>query len=81
MPSKPDKFGIMFWLDADINSKYVLNDLPYFGKDEKHPVNLFLSEYVVLRLTEPFENKARNITTDYSFDYTKSVLNVKNEEA
>ncbi|GFY27530.1 piggyBac transposable element-derived protein 4 [Trichonephila clavipes] len=67
MPSKPDKFGIKFWLAADINSKYVLNGFPHLCKYEECPVNLFLSKYVVLRLIEPFENKARNITIDNLF--------------
>ncbi|GFW51344.1 hypothetical protein TNCV_3254731 [Trichonephila clavipes] len=57
MPSKPDKFGIKFWLAADVDSKYVLNGFPYLCKDEKRLVNLSVSEYVVLRLIEPFENK------------------------
>ena len=67
MPSKPDKFGIKFWLAADVDSKYMLNGFPYLGKDEKRPENISLSEYVVLRLIEPFENKGRNITTDNFF--------------
>ncbi|GFS80077.1 piggyBac transposable element-derived protein 4-like [Trichonephila clavipes] len=67
MPSKPDKFGVKFWLAADINSKYVLNGFPYLCKYEERPVNLFLSEYLVLRLIKPFENKARHITTDNFF--------------
>ncbi|GFT69698.1 HTH La-type RNA-binding domain-containing protein [Trichonephila clavipes] len=44
MLSKPDKFGIKFWLVAGINIKYVLNGFPYLGKYEELPVNLFLSE-------------------------------------
>ncbi|GFV43397.1 piggyBac transposable element-derived protein 4 [Trichonephila clavipes] len=67
MPSKPDKFGIKFWFAADVDSKYVLNGFPYLGKDEECPENLSLSEYVVLRFTEPFEYKGRNITTDNLF--------------
>ncbi|GFU03375.1 piggyBac transposable element-derived protein 4-like [Trichonephila clavipes] len=67
MPSKPDKFGIKFWLAADINSKFVLNGFPYLCKYEERPVSLFFSEYTVLRLIEPFENKARNIATDNFF--------------
>ncbi|GFX80117.1 DDE_Tnp_1_7 domain-containing protein [Trichonephila clavipes] len=37
MPNKPDKFGIKFWLAADVDSKYVLNGLRYLGKDEECP--------------------------------------------
>lgn len=32
--SKPDKFGIKFWLAADVDTKYMLNGAPYLGKDE-----------------------------------------------
>ncbi|GFX00747.1 piggyBac transposable element-derived 4-like protein [Trichonephila clavipes] len=67
MPSKPDKFGIKFWLAADVDSKYVFNGFPYLCKDEERPVNLSLSEYIVLCLRKSFENKARNITTDNFF--------------
>ncbi|GFW88958.1 piggyBac transposable element-derived protein 4 [Trichonephila clavipes] len=64
-----DKFGIKFWLAADVDSKYVFNGFPNLGKDEERPENLSLSKYVVLHLIEPFENKGRS----------KSVPNVKNE--
>ncbi|GFX59400.1 piggyBac transposable element-derived protein 4 [Trichonephila clavipes] len=57
MPNKPDKFGIKFWLAADVDSKYVLNGFPHLGKAEERPENLSLSEYVVLSLIKPFENK------------------------
>ncbi len=32
--NKHDKFGIKFWLLADVDSKYLLNGFPYLGKDE-----------------------------------------------
>ncbi|GFW32703.1 piggyBac transposable element-derived protein 4-like [Trichonephila clavipes] len=67
MPSLPDKFGMKFWFAADINSKYKLNGFTYLCKYEERPVNIFLSEYVVLRLIKPSENKARNTTTDNFF--------------
>ncbi|GFV70676.1 piggyBac transposable element-derived protein 4 [Trichonephila clavipes] len=64
MSSKPDKFGIKFWLVSDVDSKYeyMLNGFPYLGKDDKRPGNLSLSQYVVLRLIESFENIGRNTT-------------------
>ena len=34
MPSKPDKFGIKFWVLAEVQSKYCLNMAPYLGKDQ-----------------------------------------------
>ena len=33
MGSKPDKFGIKFWILADLNTKYCLTMIPYLGKD------------------------------------------------
>ncbi len=71
MPNKPDKFGIKFWLAADVDSKYVLNGFPYLGKDDQRPGNITLSEYVVLRLIEPFENKGIHVTTDNFFTTLK----------
>jgi len=34
MPNKPDKFGIKFWILADLETKYCLNIIPYLGKNE-----------------------------------------------
>ena len=34
---QPDKFGIKFWLVVDVKSNYILNAIPYLGKDESHP--------------------------------------------
>jgi hypothetical protein len=62
--SKPDKFGIKFWLAADTTSKYLVNSSPYLGKDETRPSNLSVGEYVVLRLMEQYLGTGRNVTTD-----------------
>ena len=67
MPAKPDKFGIKFWLAADVESKYLVNGFPYLGKDETRPLNQSLGESVVLRLMEPYIGKGRNVTTDRFF--------------
>ncbi|XP_068250733.1 piggyBac transposable element-derived protein 4-like [Palaemon carinicauda] len=69
--TKPDNFGIKFWLVADAKSKYLLNGFPYLGKDESRPSNQPLSEYVVLKLTEPYTGKGRNVTTDNFFTSVK----------
>lgn len=66
-PSKPDKFGIKFWLAADVDSKYMLNGFPYLGKDESRPPGERLGENVVMRLMEPFLGKGRNVTLDNFF--------------
>ncbi|KAM7018170.1 piggyBac transposable element-derived protein 4-like [Tautogolabrus adspersus] len=67
MANKPDKFGIKFWLAADVETKYFLNGFPYLGKDEARPANQRLGESVVMRLVEPYVGKGRNVTTDNFF--------------
>jgi len=67
MPNKPDKFGIKFWLAVDVSSKYIVNGLPYLGKDEARDSSTPLGEYVVLKLLEPYTGHGRNITTDSFF--------------
>lgn len=67
MANKPDKFGIKFWILADVNSKYMCNGFPYLGKDDMRPGDVRVSEHVVMKLAEPFLKKGRNITTDNFF--------------
>ena len=67
MPNKPDKFGIKFWLAADVDTKYMVNGYPYLGKDPSRPAKQSLGESVVLKLVEPFLGKGRNVTTDNFF--------------
>ena len=65
--SKPDKFGIKFWVACDLKSKYICNALPYLGKDPGRPSGERLSESVVLKLMEPFMDSGRTVTTDNFF--------------
>ncbi|XP_041834104.1 piggyBac transposable element-derived protein 1-like [Melanotaenia boesemani] len=65
--SKPDKFGIKFWVACDLKSKYICNVLPYLGKDPSRPSEERLSESVVMKLIEPFMDKGRTVTTDNFF--------------
>ncbi|CAL9702363.1 unnamed protein product [Knipowitschia caucasica] len=65
--TKPDKFGIKFWVACDLKSKYICNVFPYLGKDPGRPSGERLSETVVMRLMEPFLDKGRNVTTDNFF--------------
>ncbi|KAM3864756.1 activating transcription factor 7-interacting protein 1-like [Diretmus argenteus] len=44
MANEPDKFGIKFWLAADVDSKYVVNGFPYLSKDENRPAHQHLGE-------------------------------------
>lgn len=67
MPNKPDKFGIKFWLASDLQSKFIINGFPYLGKDETRQSSIPLSEFVVLKLIEPFTGAGRNVTTDNFF--------------
>ncbi|XP_027019870.2 piggyBac transposable element-derived protein 4-like [Tachysurus fulvidraco] len=65
--TKPDMFGIKFWVAGDLKSKYICNVLPYLGKDPSCPSGERLSENVVMRLMEPFLDKGRNVTMDNFF--------------
>ncbi|KAL6470519.1 hypothetical protein MHYP_G00216380 [Metynnis hypsauchen] len=65
--TKPDKFGIKFWVACDLKSKYICNVFPYLGKDPSRPSGERLSETVVMRLMEPFMDKGRTVTTDNLF--------------
>ena len=60
--SKPDKFGIKFWLAADSESTYLLNRFPYVGKGNHRPATQSMPGYVVMKLIEPFAGKSRNVT-------------------
>ncbi|XP_034015393.1 uncharacterized protein LOC117500737 isoform X2 [Thalassophryne amazonica] len=65
--TKPDKFGIKFWVACDLKSKYVCNIIPYLGKDPSCPTGERLSENVVMKLLEPFMDKGRTVTTNNFF--------------
>ena len=65
--SKPDKFGIKFWLLADVQSKYLLNAAVYTGTDETRPPNVRIGDHIVWKLTEPFHKGGYNITCDNFF--------------
>ena len=67
MPNKPVKFCINFWLAVDLESKYILNSIPYQGKDESRPSTQRLSDNIVMTIMETFMGKRRNITTDNFF--------------
>ncbi|XP_028674442.1 piggyBac transposable element-derived protein 4-like [Erpetoichthys calabaricus] len=67
MSSKPDKFGIKFWMATDLSSKYMLNAIPYLGRDGTRKPGERPSETVALRLVEPFIGKGRNVTVASRF--------------
>ncbi|XP_051242438.1 activating transcription factor 7-interacting protein 1 isoform X2 [Dicentrarchus labrax] len=51
MANKPDKFGIKFWLAADVDTKYMVNGAPYLGKEETRGPGQ-LGDSVVLKMVE-----------------------------
>ena len=60
MSKKPDKFGIKFWMAADVDTKYMLHSIPYPGKDDSRPAGVKLNERVLLQLIEPYRKTGRN---------------------
>ena len=67
MPNKPDKFGIKFWMLAEVDSKYIVNIISYLGAREKQSRDGPLAESVVMKITEPVQTKGYNVTTDNFF--------------
>ena len=69
MPNKPDKFGMKFWMLAEVDSKYVYNILPYVGALESEQRDgRPLEEEVVMRLIQNIHNQGGyNVTTDNFF--------------
>jgi len=65
MPNKPDKFGIKFWICAEVDSKYAYNVIPYIGADDNR--QLPLGTHVVLKLMEPLFGMGYNLTFDNFF--------------
>ena len=64
MANKPNQFDIKFWLAFDVEFKYILNAIPYLGKDEAKPVTQRFSESVVIKKLDPYFSEGRNITID-----------------
>ena len=67
IPKKPDKFCIKFWLAVNVETKYILNAIPYLGKNETREPSHRLSDWVVINRVEPYLGKGRNVTTDSFF--------------
>ena len=53
MTNKLDKFGIKFWLAADVEFKYIPHAIPYLGKNEARPAAQRLFESVVIKIVQP----------------------------
>uniref|UniRef100_A0AAR2K0Y7 BED-type domain-containing protein n=1 Tax=Pygocentrus nattereri TaxID=42514 RepID=A0AAR2K0Y7_PYGNA len=65
--SKPDKFGVKFWVAFDLSTKYMCNAIPYLGKDPDRPKGERVSENVVMKLMKPYLGKGRTVATDNYF--------------
>ena len=67
MANKPDKFGLKFWIAADVESKYFYNGFPYLGKNKAISNDVSVSTDVVLKLIDPLLKKSYNVTCDNYF--------------
>ena len=63
LPNKPAKYGLKFWIICDCDTRIILNIIPYVGK-EGDTIQRGLARSVVMKLSRPFANAWRNITTD-----------------
>ncbi|KAJ8891125.1 hypothetical protein PR048_010639 [Dryococelus australis] len=70
MANKPDKVGIKFWLAVDVDTKYIVNSFPCWGKDEQRPNNVRLAEHCVCQTLH-------NITVFKNDDITLTVYQGK----
>ena len=57
MLKKPDKFDIKFWFAVDVETKYILNAIPYVGKHKTRVPLHRLSYWAVMNLMEPYVGK------------------------
>ena len=66
IPNKPNKYGIKLVMAADVNSKYVVNVIPYLGKGtdtQRQP----LATFFIKEITSTLHGSNRNITMDNWF--------------
>jgi len=80
MPAKPDKYGQKYWLAVDVEANYLVNGFPYLGKNDERGSNERLSDFVVMRLMQPFFGKGRNVTTDNYFTSIELAKNLKKKK-
>ena len=68
MPNKPDKYGVKFWVLADVETKYVSNIDVYLGAQQKEQrCGVPLAESVVANLCKHIKGEGYNITCDNFF--------------
>lgn len=78
--TKPDKYGIKFWLLVSTDSKYICNGFPYLGKANDRADGIPIGEHVVLKLMQPFLNKGYHVTCDNYFTSLKLAEKLKDSK-
>lgn len=56
MSQNPDKYGIKIWILSEVDNIYLLNEIPYLGKDDGF-TSKWLGEQVTLEFTGPIGTK------------------------
>ena len=68
MPNKSDKYGVKFWVLADVQTKYVSNIDVYLGAQENEQrFGALLAVSVVVNLCKHIKRKGYNITCEKFF--------------
>lgn len=68
LPSKPAKYGIKYFCINDVKTSYLLDAMPYLGKDSSSSSRAKnVGEQIVLDLGKPYFKTGRGITTDNFF--------------
>ena len=62
MANKPDKFGVKFFLLANVERLYIFNGFPYLGADETRAAGVQLSQHIVMQLLIPYYGNGYNVT-------------------
>ena len=75
-----EKFIIKFWFFIDVELKYIVNSIPYLGKDKFFFYFQRLYDRVVLQVMEQFFGKRRNMTMDIFFTFLVLAKQLKNEK-
>lgn len=80
LPSKPDKYGIKFFLLVDVRTKYLCNGFPYLGKHDPNFQKKPLGENVALELMKPYYGLGYGVTTDNFFTSLKLCDELKSKK-
>ena len=81
MPNKPDKYGVKFWVVADVETKHVSNIDVYLGAQEKEQRGgAPLAESVVVNFCKHIKGKSYNITCENFFTSLPVAKKLANEK-